>query len=103
MFSISEGEEDTGNVISQQKSNFQKLQFGNYTLDILSSLKYKIHDTAICTACLLLTGVLIQYGKNYTPQELRELLCKICVNFQIQNEEVCAGLIDIYVVIAFIQ
>jgi hypothetical protein len=103
LFSISEGEEEPGNVISQQNLNFQKLQSGNYSLDILSSLKHKIHDGTICNACLLLSGVLIQYGKNYTPQELRELLCTICVDFQIQNEEVCVGLIDVNLVITFIQ
>jgi hypothetical protein len=83
--------------------NFQKLPSGNYTLDILSSLKHKINDRTICNACLLLSGVLMQYGKNYTPQDLHELLRTICVDFQIQNEEVCVGLIDINLVIAFIQ
>jgi hypothetical protein len=103
LFSISEGEEEPGNVISQQHLNFQKLRSGNYTPDVLSSLKHKTHDSTICNACLLVTGVLIQYGKNYTPQELRKLLCTICVDFQIQNEEVCVGFIDINLVIAFIQ
>jgi hypothetical protein len=99
LFSISDGEEEPGNVISQWILNFQKQQSGNYTFDILTSLKHKIHDGIICTACLSLTGVLIQYGKNYTPQELREHLYTICVDFQIQKEEVCAGIIDITLVI----
>jgi hypothetical protein len=103
LFSISEGEVKPGNVISQWIFNFQKLQSVNYTLDILSSLKHIIHDSTICIACLSITGVLIQYGKNNTPQQVREFLRTICVDFLIQHEEVCVGVIDINLVIDFIQ
>jgi len=86
-------------------SQFQQLgkstqQHGNI-LDILSSKNNKILDGIICAACLSITKSLIQYSKNRTPQEFHEFLRAICVELRIQNEAVCAGLIDVHLVIEF--
>jgi len=102
---ISGEEANPEHEISQWISQFQQLrkstqQHGNI-LDILSSKNNKILDGIICTACLSITKSLIQYSKNHTPQEFREFLSGICVDLQIQNEGVCAGLIDIHLVIEF--
>lgn len=87
-------------VISQWISEFHKhrkstQQPGNI-VDILSSRNNKILDGIVCTACLSITDSLIQYSKNHTPQEFREYLHSVCVDLQIQKEEVCAGLIDLH-------
>jgi hypothetical protein len=102
---ISGEEAKPEHVISQWISEFRQhsksiQQHGNI-LDILSSKNNKILDAIICTACLSITNSLIQYSKNHTPQELRKFLRAICVDLHIQNEGVCAGLIDIHLVNEF--
>jgi hypothetical protein len=70
-------------------------------LDALSTKNNKIVDGVICTACLSIIKSLIQYSKTHTPLELHDFLRAICVDLQIQNEGVCAGLIDLHLVIEF--
>jgi hypothetical protein len=105
LFSISGEEGKPEHVISQWISEFQKhgkstQQAGNI-VDILSSKNNKILDGIVCTACLSITDALIQYNKNHTPQKFREFLRAICTDLQIQKEGVCAGLIDLHLVIEF--
>ena len=70
-------------------------------MDILSTKNNKILDGIICTVCLSIANSVIQYSKNHTPLEHRELLRAVCVNLQIENEGVCADLIDVHLVIEF--
>jgi hypothetical protein len=98
LFSIS-GEEESGDVISQWISHLT--QPGTNIFDILSSQNNVIYDGVICAACLSITGTLLQYERSHTPQEIREFLYRICTDFKIQNEGVCRGIIDTYLVIEF--
>lgn len=93
-------EHDVSQLISEFQSSKSTQQHGKL-LDILSSKNNKILDGIICGACLSITKNLIEYRKNHTPQECRKFLHEICVNMKIQKEGVCAGLIDIHLVIEF--
>jgi hypothetical protein len=58
-----------------------------------------VYDSTVCITCRSVTDALLTYSQNRSPEDLRDLVYSICINLGIQTEEVCAGVIDLNMVI----
>lgn len=58
-----------------------------------------VYDSTVCIACRSVTEALLTYSRSHSQEDLRDLVYSICTNLGIQTEEVCAGVIDLNMVI----
>jgi hypothetical protein len=58
-----------------------------------------VYDSTVCITCRSVTDALLIYSQSRSQQDIRDLAYSICTNLEIQSEEVCAGVIDLNMVI----
>jgi hypothetical protein len=57
-----------------------------------------LFDRAVCMTCRSVVDALLIYTRVHSEDDLRNLLYSLCTYLGIQNEEVCAGVIDLNMV-----
>jgi hypothetical protein len=58
-----------------------------------------VFDRAMCMTCRSVVEALLTYARVHSQDDLRNLLYSLCSYLGLQSEEVCAGVIDLNVVI----
>jgi hypothetical protein len=58
-----------------------------------------VYDSTVCITCRSVTDALLTYLQSHSYQDLRDLVYSICTNLRMQTEDVCAGVIDLNMVI----
>jgi hypothetical protein len=58
-----------------------------------------VYDGAMCIACYSIIDALLVYSQTHSHQDLRNLLYSMCTNLGILGDKICAGVIDLNMVI----
>jgi hypothetical protein len=58
-----------------------------------------MYDRAVCMTCRAVVDALLTYTRVHSQDDLRNLVYSLCTYLGLQSEEVCAGVIDLNMVI----
>jgi hypothetical protein len=77
--------------------NVQNVDFENLIQKFVGAIKYGISDLLICGACqtLMVLGV---DNPFVSKQLFGSFIYKVCVDFKLESENVCKGIVDQYLV-----
>ena len=58
-----------------------------------------MYDSTVCTVCRAVVGALLSYASDHAQDDLHNLAYSLCTYLELQSDEVCAGVIDLNMVI----